>query len=63
MLLVEDLAHGPVKYMGICRYVEELHNSKEEALPDTVPADFELKITGFEDGDGGMIALDCPQAN
>ncbi|ETO19457.1 hypothetical protein RFI_17773, partial [Reticulomyxa filosa] len=59
-LLVDDLAHGPMKYMGICRYVNDDNDThvidKEIPMANAnddleIPATFKIDVPSFDDTD------------
>ena len=65
-LLIEDLAHGPVKYMGICRFEEITDDidDDDDELPDSVPTDFTFNIPDInDDDDTRMITLNVGSDN
>merc|ERR1712154_179564 len=62
-LLVEDLAHGPVKYMGICRY-QKSEKKTICSMPKKVDKNFLFKIPTFdEEEDDAIITLEDPNKN
>ena len=61
-LLVEDLAHGPVKYMGICRYQKQ-EQEKEKQQDIMIPKDFTFSIPNDINEDGDIILMGANNNN
>jgi len=56
-ILVDDIAHGPTKYMGICQYtnadvnVNVNVNAHDDYNTTGIPATFKIDVPSFDDSD------------